>query len=98
LPAKDDCFAKLVQPIVEPLQVSRNEPPVQFDSEQWLWNWVCLKSVAALTTMSGVDDETEADITREWLTLRDTSLARFDVRGGDAGGVMNIPVLFVLFF
>ncbi len=48
------------------------------------------------------DDEwcgwwTEADTTEEWLTLRDT-LARFDVRGGDAGGVINIPVLLVLFF
>ena len=47
----------LVQPIVEPLQVSRNEPLVQFDAEQRPWNWVCLKSVAAVTTMSVVDDE-----------------------------------------
>ena len=29
--------------------------------------------------------------------LRDT-LARFDVRGGDAGGAIKIPVLFVLFY
>jgi hypothetical protein len=63
-----DCLAKLVQPIDELLQVSRNEPLVQFDSEQRPWNWVRLKSVAAaVKTMSGgggVDDE------RKQTTLR----------------------------
>ena len=65
-PAIEDCLAKLVQPIDELLQVSRNEPLVQFDSEQRPWNWVRLKSVAAVKTMSGggVDDE------RKQTTLR----------------------------
>ena len=37
--------------------VSRNEPLVQFNSEQRPWNWVCLKSVAAVKTMSGMDEQ-----------------------------------------
>jgi hypothetical protein len=52
-PAREDCLARLAQPIVELLRVSRNEPLVQSDSAQRPWSWARWKSVAAATTMSG---------------------------------------------